>query len=123
MREPAKHCWPLLVKIGVNAPCSASSMTADSVMMLADLPPSSRPTLFNAGLAAAAMDRQVAVPPVNDTTRTCGTMTLMGLLGNAVSCAKAGVKTVKAASVAAANSRRLMDGVITLVSWVWVIGR
>ena len=51
-REPAMQVWPVAAKMPETTPLTASSSTASSNTMLADLPPSSRVT----GLIERAAD-------------------------------------------------------------------
>ena len=75
MRVWATHAWPLFIsdapiRLGMTAPMSASSM-----MMAADLPPSSSVTRFNCSPHNAAIRLPAAVEPVKPILSTPGWVT------------------------------------------------
>jgi len=67
--------WPAWEQIVNPANMAASSISASSMTMNADLPPSARNTFFTVWLAAAMMRRPVAVEPVKLTMSTRGSVT------------------------------------------------
>ena len=68
--EPATQLWPLVEKIAAWAPRHASSSTASANTILADLPPSSNTTGFNALPQLVATMRPTSGEPTNTTLRT-----------------------------------------------------
>ena len=75
MRLPARHCSPLPARKPISVPSKARSKSALSRMILADFPPSSRPTFLRLIAASAMMRFPVAVPPIKPTTSMPGCFT------------------------------------------------
>ena len=71
MAQPCPACEQMVKPANI----AASSMSASSRTMNADLPPSSRNTFFTVSLAAAMMLRPAAVEPVKLTMSTSGSVT------------------------------------------------
>ena len=68
MAQPCPACEQIVKPANI----AASARSASSSTTKADLPPSSRNTLFTVSLAAAMMRRPVAVEPVKLTMSTRG---------------------------------------------------
>ena len=73
--EPAQHTWPWLKKIELMMPSTAWSIGASSIMIFADLPPSSSVTFLEVPIQAFWICFPTAVLPVKAILSTFGCAT------------------------------------------------